>query len=89
MVGYPLLIAGSGLWFRVRFVWFMTALALVSYGVLLVDFYVRRFAALRSEMNVTYDRHVVFILAMIVLAGAVSYLVQRVRALSSFYGEKL
>ncbi len=42
MVGYPLLIAGSGLWFRVRFVWFMTALSLLSYGVLLIDFYVWR-----------------------------------------------
>jgi serine/threonine-protein kinase len=89
MVGYPLLIAGSGLWFRVRFVWFMTALAMLSYGVLLVDFYVRRYAVLRTQMAVTYDRHVIFIVALIVLAGTVAYLVQRVRALSSYYGEKL
>jgi serine/threonine-protein kinase len=89
MVGYPLLIAGSGLWFRVRFVWFMTALALLSYGVLLLDFYVWRHALLRTAMTVTYDRHVVFLVAMIVLAGTVSYLVQRVRALSSYYGERL
>ena len=88
MVGYPLLIAGSGLWFRVRFVWFMTALALASYGVLLVDFYVWR-SALRNQMAVSYDRHVIFIVAMIVLGGIVAYLVQRVRALSSYYGEKL
>jgi serine/threonine-protein kinase len=89
MVGYPLLIAGSGLWFRVRFVWFMTALALLSYGVLLIDFYAWRFAVLRTQMEVSYDRHVIFIVAMIVLAGTVAYLVQRVRALSSYYGEKL
>ena len=89
MVGYPLLIAASGLWFHVRFVWFMTALALLSYGVLLVDFYVWRFAVLRSQMAVTCDRHVVYLVAMIVLAGSVAYLVQRVRALSSYYGEKL
>jgi serine/threonine-protein kinase len=89
MVGYPLLIAGSGLWFRVRFVWYMAALALISYGVLLVDFYVWRFTVLRMQMAVTYDRHVVFMVAMSVLAGTVAYLVQRVRALSSYYGEKL
>ena len=89
MVGYPLLIAGSGLWFRVRFVWFMTALALVSYGVLLIDFYVWRHAELQTRMAVTCDRHVIFLVAMTVLAGTVAYLVQRVRALSSYYGEKL
>jgi serine/threonine-protein kinase len=89
MVGYPLLIAGSGLWFRVRFVWFMAALTLVSYGVLLIDFYFRRFAQLQIQMAVRYDRHVVFIVAMIVLAGSVAYLVARVRALSNYYGEKL
>jgi serine/threonine-protein kinase len=89
MVGYPLLIAASGLWFRVRFVWFMTALAMASYGVLLVDFYVWRHAELQRYMAVTCDRHVVFLVAMVVLAGAVSYLVQRVRALSSYYGERL
>ena len=32
VVGYPLLIAASGLWYRVRFVWFVTALSLISYG---------------------------------------------------------
>ncbi len=39
VVGYYLLIAGSGLWFRVRFVWYMTALSLVSYAILIYDFY--------------------------------------------------
>ena len=35
IVVYPLIIAGSGLWFRVRFVWFVTCLSLLSYGLLL------------------------------------------------------
>ena len=39
VVGYPLIIVASGLWFRVRFVWFMTLLSLLSYGVLVIDFY--------------------------------------------------
>ena len=39
LVGYPLLIVASGLWFRVRFVLFITLLSLCSYGVLVIDFY--------------------------------------------------
>ena len=32
VVGYPLLVAASGLWFRVRLVWIATALAEAGYG---------------------------------------------------------
>jgi serine/threonine-protein kinase len=34
LVGYPLLIAASGLWFRVNLVWFTTGLAILGYLVL-------------------------------------------------------
>ncbi len=34
LVGYPLLIAASGLWWRVRLVWVTTLLALAAYGAL-------------------------------------------------------
>ena len=34
LVGYPLMIAASGLWFRVGLVWFTTALAIVGYLVI-------------------------------------------------------
>lgn len=88
IVGYPLLIVASGLWFRVRFVWYMTALSLLSYGVLLWDFYYRR-PDLQRGFPTTYDRHVIFAISLVVLATIVAYLVQRVRALSSYYGEKL
>ena len=37
VVGYPLLVAASGLWFRVRLVWFTTALAEAAYGLLVLD----------------------------------------------------
>ena len=47
VVGYPLVIVASGLWFRVRFVWFVTVLSLLSYGVLMIDFY-----WLRPELRV-------------------------------------
>jgi serine/threonine-protein kinase len=93
VVGYPLVIVASGLWFRVRFVWFMTLLSLLSYGVLMLDFYWLRPYWLRLELKdtvyTTADRHVIFALALIILGAIVSYLVERVRVLSAFYGKPL
>jgi len=37
LVGYPLMIAASGLWFRVNMVWFTTGLAIACYLVLYFD----------------------------------------------------
>jgi len=90
VVGYPLLIVASGLWFRVRFVWFMTGLCLVSYGFLVFDFYYHSGREeLRQQFGTDPVRHVDFVLAMIAVALVVGYLVSRVRALSSYYGQKL
>ena len=67
VVGYPLLIVGSGLWFRVRFVWFMTALSLLSYGILVVDFYLWRPELQRySSTAPRTSRHVIFALSLVV-----------------------
>jgi serine/threonine-protein kinase len=88
IMGFPLVIVASGLWFRVRYVWFMTGLSLISYGILIADFYYRR-PELSQLVSARFDRHVVFIVSLIVLALIVAYLVQRVRMLSSFYGQKL
>jgi eukaryotic-like serine/threonine-protein kinase len=85
VVGYPLIIVASGLWFRVRFVWFITLLSLLSYGALVIDFYYWR-PELHEGMYAGADRHVIFALAMLVMGAVVSYLVQRVRTLSTFYG---
>ena len=84
VVGYSLLIVGSGLWFRVRFVWFMTALSLVSYVILIFDFYRWR-PELRQGFDTDPDRHVINLIALMLLGLAVAYLVHRVRTLSSFY----
>ena len=59
VVGYPLIIVASGLWFRVRFVWFITLLSLLSYGVLVIDFYYWR-PELHEGMYAGFDRHVIF-----------------------------
>jgi hypothetical protein len=84
VIGYPLLIVGSGLWFRVRFVWFMTALSVLSYGILTLEFY-RIPRDLRPPFDPDADRHVINILGLLVLGVAVAYLVHRLRTLSSFY----
>jgi eukaryotic-like serine/threonine-protein kinase len=89
VVGYPLLIVASGLWFRVRFVWFVTGLSLASYALLVVDFYFWRPDALRASFPTNFDRHVIFVLGMLATAGVVAYLVDRLRTLSTYYGQKL
>ncbi|MBN2024999.1 MAG: serine/threonine protein kinase [Pirellulales bacterium] len=85
VVGYPLLIVGSGLWYRVRFVWFMTVLSLISYGLLVLDFYYRR-PELASRLDPYWDRHLIFAVALVVQGAAVAYLVHRLRTLSTYYG---
>lgn len=87
VVGYFLLIVASALWFRVRFVWFMAALSLLSYTVLTVDLYTRR-AALTPPPPVDLDNHVIFAVALLVEAAAVAYLVRRLHTLSSFHDRR-
>jgi serine/threonine-protein kinase len=88
VVGYPLLIAGSGLWFHVRFVSFMTAMSLLSYGILVLDFYYRR-TSLQDHFDKSFARHIIFAVSLIVLGAVVSSLVRRLRMLSNFYGRQL
>ena len=88
VVGYPLVIVASGLWFRVRFVWFMTFLSLLSYGVLVIDFYYWR-PFLQEVMHVSFDRHAIFAVALLITGAAVAYLVRQVRTLSNFYGRSI
>jgi serine/threonine-protein kinase len=87
VIGYALLIVGASLWFRVRFVWFMTLLSLLSYGVLVWDFYFRR-TDLQAAFDTRWDRHIIFAVALVVLGAMVSYLVQRLRTLSAYYGRR-
>jgi serine/threonine-protein kinase len=84
MIGYPLLIVASGLWFRVRLVGLMTVLSLLSYAVLVVDYYAVR-TWLKVEPPLDSDDHVYFVVGLIAMGAAVAYQVQRVRALSRFY----
>ena len=88
VAAYPLLIAGSALWFHVRFVSFMTALSLLSYGILVLDFYLLR-TDLQKQFDAGFTRHVLFAVSLVVLGAIVSSLVNRLRMLSKFYGRQL
>jgi serine/threonine-protein kinase len=83
VVGYPAVVAASGLWFRVELVWLATALAEVGYGLLVVD------ARLRGSLW-QHDHHPNIVIAAIALTGfVVARQVKRLLALSSYYEHRL
>lgn len=79
LVGYPLLIAASGLWFRVCLVWFTTVLAIVAYGLLYLDASVHQ-AGWHPKQ---YPN--IFMAALAVTGFIVARQVKRIWALSSYY----
>ncbi len=83
LVGYPLLITASGLFFRVRLVWFMTLACVVGYAILL---------GLRRQwfggMEIggpPWQYPIIFAVGLAVLGTVVAYQVYRVRVLSRYY----
>ncbi|MCI0376348.1 MAG: serine/threonine protein kinase [Gemmataceae bacterium] len=82
IIGYPLLVAASGLWFRVPLVWFTTAIAEASYMVLMLEWWVRT-GALEG-----LHKHIMLLVGLAMLGFITSYQVNRVRALSRFYEQR-
>lgn len=80
LVGYPLLIAASGLWFRVRLVWFTTALAEIGYGLLYLD-HLRQ--PHHAQSLAQYPN--IFMAALAVTGFVVARQVKRIWALSTYY----
>ena len=76
LIGYPLLVAASGLFFRVRLVWFMTCVCLVSYAGLML---------LRGKEASPPHYPFIFAATLAVLGVVVAYQVYRMRVLSRFY----
>ena len=66
----------------------MTVLSLLSYGVLVIDFYFWR-TRLQEHFDPAYTRHILFAVSLVVLGAIVSSLVNRLRMLSKFYGRQL
>ncbi|MBL9122430.1 MAG: serine/threonine protein kinase [Planctomycetaceae bacterium] len=88
VVGYPMLIVGAGLWFRVRLVWFVTLLSLASYLALVIEFYLQPTES-QQDFDRAYDRPVFFVITMLALGAVVAYQIARVRALSRYYEARL
>ncbi|HLA85488.1 MAG TPA: serine/threonine-protein kinase, partial [Thermoguttaceae bacterium] len=86
VVVYPILIVAAGLWMRVRFVWYMAALSVISYGILVADFYYWR-PWLTAAFDGNLNRHLDFLVALVIEAAIVGYLVQRLRTLSRYLGQ--
>jgi len=77
LIGYPVLIAASGLFFRVRLVVFMTCVSLLSYGVLTL---------LRGDMLEMPPQYPVIYAAVLAVVGfIVGYQVYRIRVLSRHF----
>lgn len=76
LIGYPVLIAGSGLWAEVRLVWFMTAITTLSFAAL---------AAARLEPETPWHYMVIFAISLIGTGGIVAYQVQRLRSLTRYF----
>ena len=76
LIGYPMLVAASGLFFRVRLVWFMTFISLVAYAVLL---------NLRPDEIQQTHYPVIFAAVLAVMGFIVAYQVYRIRILSRYF----
>ncbi len=79
LIGFPFLVAASGLWFQVRPVWVTTAVLEAAYLLLVLDSYHNHGKTTETHY------HVIFMVALAVLGFIVAYQVQRVRVLSQYY----
>ena len=76
VLGYALVIAASGLWNRIRLVWFTTAISMIGYGGLAFETW--------RKNHVTDSNHYpnIILPALVVLGFLIGQQVRRIRALS-------
>jgi serine/threonine-protein kinase len=78
IVGYPLLIAASGLWHRVPLVWLTTAFSMLGYAALALD-------ARSRGVAIDSNHHPNILLAALAVTGfVVAHQVRRISALSHY-----
>jgi serine/threonine-protein kinase len=89
LVGYPFLIAASGLWFQVRMVWFTTVVCEITYGLLIfMTFVPDPREATEVLIRLAYfmpHYHVIFMVVLAVTGFVVAYQVQRILVLNRYY----
>jgi serine/threonine-protein kinase len=80
LAGYPLLVAASGLWFRVRLVWFMTGICISAFIYLLAT----------DRLASTLPQHYpgIFVAITLIIGAIVAYQVFRIRVLSKYFERK-
>jgi len=78
---YPLLVVGSGLYLRKHLVWLSTLLAVTSYSLLWGWTH-----AVSPGVAGAYDRHVIFLLGVVLSGYLVTRLVMRIQVLSRRLG---
>jgi serine/threonine-protein kinase len=86
LVGYPLLIAASGLWCRVRLVWLTTGLAILAYGLLYLEQAISWQGgelAWRSKGDLNYSN--IYLAGLLITGYVVARQVRRILALSQYY----
>ncbi len=79
LIGYPVLVVASGLWFEVGLVWFMTLICTLSYGVLTIN---------RFETGTPRHYPYIFAVALLGTGFIVAYQVFRIRALSRYFDRR-
>ena len=86
LVGYPLLIAASGLWWRVRLVWITTVLAMVAYSWLYIDAALAwRGGHLAWKPSPDLQHPNIFLAGLFLTGYVVARQVKRILLLSQYY----
>ncbi len=86
LVGYPLMIAASGLWFRMGLVWFTTVLAIVGYLFLYIGAaldWSKPFPTWADRGDLQYPN--IFIACLLLTGFIVARQVKRILALGRYY----
>ncbi|MFO0890676.1 MAG: serine/threonine-protein kinase [Isosphaeraceae bacterium] len=89
LVGYPLMIAASGLWFRVNLVWYTTALAIAGYLVLYCANafdWGKPFPTWADREELQYPN--IYIAALILTGFVIVRQVKRILALGQYYEKR-
>ncbi len=79
VIFYAVFVAGAGLWFQVRLVWFATVLAELGYCILVLDSWLRQ-----ADTGLLHH-HLIVLIGLAILGYVVAYQVQRVRVMSQYY----
>lgn len=82
LASFVVLVAMSGLWFRAPLVGLATSLAILGYGFLVCDDFIRHHQL--EHLN----WHIVFLVFLVLTGCAVAYQVHRTQALSRFYDRR-